>query len=717
MKVRSVLGIVAGLFYAATLPAQIITNVVPPLGGHGEPFPIKILGGGFAPGNKHPNKLSVDFNGTVATTDTNAAIFDYEIDISSIPAAATTGPIHVFINNVEVPQTPTFVVVPTNMPYATNFSPTYGTRGSPVTITGVHFDSAGVSGVTFNGISGTGFVVNGPHQISVSAPVGVTTGPLVLVSPHGNFNTTNNIFSTATNFFVQAGITNFSPASGRANTNVILTGTNFIGCSGITFGGVTANDFTISNNNTIRVTVPQGASSGKIVLAPPSGTLLGIAQTTNDFKILPSILNFAPSAGITNTLVTVSGAGLNEKSPHPDVSIGGGTAVVFSTVSPGTLSFNVPTNATSGPIVITTTNGTVISDQTFYLPAVITSISPTNGAVGTLVRIQGNNFTNAFPVAFNGVTASFIVTNNNNIGAFAPVGVQSGPISVTTPFGTTNSTQLFYVAPTISDFAPTHGVAHTRVQINGNSFTNASAVAFNGTPAESFIVTNNSTLSAVVPSDATSGKITVTAPGGTGQSATDFVIDTSDLGISATDSPDPVFIGSNLVYTITVTNAGPTTALNVRLTNTLSGSVTLKSASTTVGALSTNSNPIIGTLGNLANQSSAKIILTVTPTALGTIDNIASVGSDSSDVNLANNSVTTTTTVWPLPLLSIANLMTNDLVRISWPTQLTGFTLQASTNLSANTWLIDPASRTVTGTNVSVIKTNLGIPTFYRLTN
>jgi len=351
------------------------------------------------------------------------------------------------------------------------------------------------------------------------------------------------------------------------------------------------------------------------------------------------------------------------------------------------------------------------------LPAVITSISPTNGALGTLVRIQGNNFTNAFPVAFNGVTASFIVTNNSNIGAFAPVGVQSGPISVTTPFGTTNSTQLFYVAPTISDFAPTHGVAHTRVQINGNSFTNASAVAFNGTPAESFIVTNNSTLSAVVPSDATSGKITVTAPGGTGQSATDFVIDTSDLGISATDSPDPVFIGSNLVYTITVTNAGPTTALNVRLTNTLSGSVTLKSASTTLGALSTNSNPIIGTLGNLANQSSAKIILTVTPTALGTIDNTASVGSDSSDVNLANNSVTTPTTVWPLPLLSIANLMTNDLVRISWPTQLTGFTLQASTNLSANTWLIDPASRTVTGTNVSVIKTNLGIPTFYRLTN
>jgi uncharacterized repeat protein (TIGR01451 family) len=358
-----------------------------------------------------------------------------------------------------------------------------------------------------------------------------------------------------------------------------------------------------------------------------------------------------------------------------------------------------------------------VSDQIFYLPAAITNIAPTNGAVGTLVRVQGNNFTNALAVAFNGVTASFVVTNNNNIGVIAPVGVQSGPISVITPFGTTNSTLLFYIAPTISDFSPTHGVAGTSVQINGNSFTNASAVAFNGTPAASFIVTNNSTLSAIVPAGATSGKITVTAPGGTSQSATDFVIDTADLGISATDSPDPVFIGSNLVYTITITNAGPITALNVHLTNTLSGSVILKSASTTVGTLATNSDPIIGTLGDLANQSSAKIILTVRPTASGTINNIASVGSDSTDLNPANNSVTNTTTVWPLPFLSITNLMTNDLVRVSWPAPLSSFTLQFSTNLSTNAWILDTTARTVSGTNVSVIETKMGMPTFYRLTN
>lgn len=715
MNLRSVLGIVASLLVTATLPAQIITNVVPPLGGHGD-F-VQIFGNGFAPGNKRPNSLTVKFNGTTSTTSTNAVVSDSEIDITNVPSGASSGVIQVTLNGTVFNSPQSFVIVPTNMPYATNFTPGYGASGTPLTITGVHFQSAGVNGVTFNGVSGTGFFLNSDHQINVTAPVGVTTGPLIILSPHGNFNTLSNVITIATNFFVQPGITSFLPPNGRATTNVILTGANFIGCTGITFGGVPASDFTISNNTTIRVAVPFGAPSGKIIVSPPAGTAFGSAPSATDFKILPSITSFSPGSGATNTFVTVFGSGLNEKSPHPDVTVGGGTAVNFSTVSPGVLSFNVPADAASGPITVTTTNGSVTSDQIFYLPAAITNIAPTNGSVGTLVRVSGNNFTNAFSVAFNGVTCSFIVTNNNDIGAIAPVGVQSGVISVTTPFGTTNSTQLFYIAPTISDFSPAHGVPGTRVTINGNSFTNASAVAFNGTPAASFIVTNNSTLSAVVAPGTTSGKITVTAPGGIGQSATDFVIDSADLAVSATDLPDPVFVGSNLVYTITITNAGPVTALNVHLTNTLPATVVLKSATTTVGTLGTNGVPIVGTLGDIANAGFAKVVLTVVPTATGNINNLASVGSDTVDPNLANNSITNTTTVWPLPFLSITNLQSNGLVRITWPAPLSGFTLLANTNLSSNTWTIDTTTRSTSGTNISVIETNLEMTKYYRLTN
>ena len=716
MKVRSVLGIVACLLLAVTLPAQIITNVVPPLGGHGD-F-IQIFGNGFAPGNKRPNTLTIKFNGTISTTSTNAVVSDSEIQITNVPTAATSGLIQVILNGVTIQSPQSFIVVPTNTPYATNFNPIFGANNTPVTIKGVHFASANVTNVTFNGVRAASFAKISDNEVDVTAPAGVTTGPLVLQAKSGTtFNTSNNVVTTATNFFAQASFTSFSPASGRSGTNVILTGGNFMGCSGITFGGISASDFTISNNTTIRVAVPANAPSGKIIILPPNGTLLAQQSSATDFKILPSISSFSPGFGPTNTLVTVSGSGLNEKSPHPDVTIGGGAVVSFGIISAGTLSFVVPANAASGPIVITTTNGTVISDQIFYLPAAITNIAPTNGASGTLVRISGNNFTNALSVAFNGVTASFVVTNNNSIGAIAPVGVQSGTISVTTPLGTTNSAQLFYIAPTISDFSPSHGVPGTRVTINGNSFTNATAVAFNGTPAASFIVTNNSTLSAVVAAGTTTGKITITAPGGTAQSATDFAIDSADLSVSATDLPDPVFIGSNLVYTIIVTNAGPITALNVHLTNTLPDSVFIKSATTTAGTLATNFNPVIGTLGNIANQSSAKIVLTVIPSAIGTINNTASVGSDTTDPNLTNNSVTISTTVWPLPFLSITKLTSNDLVRISWPAPLSSFTLQSSTNLSSNVWTLDTTARTTSGTNISVIETNIGMEKFYRLTN
>ena len=720
MNFRSISGIVTFLFLATRLQAQI-TNVVPPIGGHGEFVVVKIQGnGGFRPGGKSPNALSVKFNNVLSTSNTNAAVFDYEIDITNIPAAATSGFITVSINNGPAIQSPQpFIVVPTNMPYVTNFSPIFGMGATPVTITGVHFQTALVTNVMFNGVRGSNFFLNSDNQITVTAPNGVTSGPLTLQSKLGtthNFSTTNNVITTATNFFIQPAITSFTPATGRTGTNVVLTGINFTGISNVAFGGVFVSDFTISNNTTIRAAVPAGATTGPITVFPPHGTIFSTAQSATSFKILPSIDSFSPNVGPTNTTVTVLGSGLNEKSPHPDVTVGGGTVVTFGTITPGTLSFNVPANATSGAITITTTNGSVISSQLFYLPAAITNIAPTNGAVGTLVHISGNNLTNASAVAFDGITTSFVVTNNNHLGAIAPPGVTSGTVSVTTPFGTTNSTALFYVAPTISVFTPIHGLPGTQVMITGTSFTNATAVAFNGTPAASFLVNNNTTLSAVVPTNVTTGKITVTAPGGIGTSATDFTLDTADLSITVSDAPDPVFFGSNLVYTIVITNAGPVAASNVRFTNTLSQSVVFKLASTSQGTLATTLNPIAGALGDIANQSSATISLTVKPIATGLITNVASVASDAIDQNTANNTATTTTTVWPLPFLSITNLMSNDLVKISWPAPLSNFTLQFAGGLT-NTWTNDTVSRTVNGTNISVIETNIGTARFFRLTN
>jgi hypothetical protein len=722
MNLRSISGWVAlafSLASAGSASAATVTNVTPPLSSTGLHL-IDIYGNGFAPGGGRPITMSVDFNGVVSTANPNFVLSDSHIQVTNVPASATSGYLHVVINGgTPAPSPQPFIIISTNS-YVTNFSPIYGSVGTPVIITGLHFQTAQATNVSFNGILGTSTFVKSDNEIDTVAPAGVTSGPIVILAKPGtnhNFSTISNQISTATNFFAQASIVKFTPTNGIPGTSIVVTGANFTASSAVAIGSLNCPDFTISNNNILRFTVPANAATGIISISPPGGTLLSPAQSALTFRMLPTISTFSPTSGPVNTLVTLTGSALNEKTAGPTVTVGGGIVISFGTVSAGTLTFNVPPTATSGPITVTTTNGSVTSTDIFYLPASITSFAPTTGAAGTIVTLTGKNFTNASVVSFNGVAATFVVTNNTTLGAIAPVGVTSGKISITTPAGTTNSAGLFYVAPTITDFTPSHGLPGTNVLITGTSFTNATAVSFNGTPAASFVVTNNTTLSAVAPAGVTTGKISVTAPGGTGQSATDFVVDSGDLGVVIFDTPDPVFIGSNLVYTIMITNGGPVSALNVRFTNTLPTSAVLKSASATQGTLVTNTIPITGSIGTMVNQSVVVVSLTVTPAAAGLITNTASVGADSMDPNLTNNKASVVTTVWPLPLLSITNLMSNDLVRISWPAPLSNFTLQYRTDLSTNVfWTNDPAPKVVIGTNVTVIKTNLGTPQYFRLT-
>src|SRR5262249_24038507 len=155
--------------------------------------------------------------------------------------------------------------------------------------------------------------------------------------------------------------------------------------------------------------------------------------------------------------------------------------------------------------------------------------------------------TNASAVTFNGVPASFNVTNNTTIGAVVPAGVTTGPVSVTTPWGTTNSSALFYVAPVIVSFVPTHGLPGTNVTISGFNLLGVTSVKFNGTSASFTPPINNTNLVATVPPGASTGPITVVAPAGTNTSTNVFVLDyITDLSASISDTPDPVFVGSNL---------------------------------------------------------------------------------------------------------------------------------------------------------------------------
>jgi hypothetical protein len=87
-----------------------------------------------------------------------------------------------------------------------------------------------------------------------------------------------------------------------------------------------------------------------------------------------------------------------------------------------------------------------------------------------------------------------------------------------------NRVTLFIPTPTMIAFGPTGGFPGTSVTITGTSLAGATAVRFNGASASNFKVLSSTSLTATVPWLATTGPISVTTPGGTAISGTDFMV-------------------------------------------------------------------------------------------------------------------------------------------------------------------------------------------------
>jgi len=112
----------------------------------------------------------------------------------------------------------------------------------------------------------------------------------------------------------------------------------------------------------------------------------------------------------------------------------------------------------------------------------------------------------------------------------------------------------------------------------------------------------------------------------------------TELIVSATGTPNPVTVGSNLLYTITLTNSAAAAA-DVVLADTLPPNVTFISAAITnnpggVFSEPTLSNGVVTTTAtNFSSDSVVILLVTVTPTAAGTLTNISTVTSTTPDVN------------------------------------------------------------------------------------
>jgi uncharacterized repeat protein (TIGR01451 family) len=236
-------------------------------------------------------------------------------------------------------------------------------------------------------------------------------------------------------------------ASGATLTTPAVGGTGAVNAS---WAGATANGGT--RTLTMVVNVPAATPDATIINNSASATSstpdsngvnnTNIASAVTVVNPMPTITSFTPTSGFASTLVTIYGTNFTGAS---SVKFNGASAV-FTVNSNTQITAMQPSGATTGLLSVTNPYGTAYSATPYTILTGAPRIwvfTPTSGATGAEVVINGSNLGSATSVKFNGTAATFTVLSATSLKAIVPAGATTGPISVTNPSGTSTSTGSF----------------------------------------------------------------------------------------------------------------------------------------------------------------------------------------------------------------------------------------------------------------------------------
>ncbi len=377
-------------------------------------------------------------------------------------AGTVTGKISVKSIGSTFSTTDNFIV--TGTPQITSFTPTSGTPGSVVTITGINFPSSPI--IKF-GASGAALVSKvTATEIICQVPSDASTGKI---------NVNGALSATDFTLLAKAIITSITPAQGGVDKDVTIVGQYLTGAVIKFFNNITAIKVGTGTDVQVVVKVPAGATTGKMSIT----TAAGITTSVNDFQVLPppTITSFTPAGGTVGTSITISGTNLQY---NPEIRFFNNLVGTIKSVAANQIVVDVPIGAASGKISIKTDAVVnAISSATNFVvlgkPA-ITSIAPASGTINEKVIITGTNLTNALSVSFDGVTTStFISSSATSIEVRVPAsvnGTTSRSINVNVKTAVDNSNnQTFSLlgTPVISKLSPNNNPASWSFLIEGTN--------------------------------------------------------------------------------------------------------------------------------------------------------------------------------------------------------------------------------------------------------
>lgn len=350
----------------------------------------------------------------------------------------------------------------------------------------------------------------------------------------------------------------------------------------------------------------------------------GSPSAAAQYHLAPTITSFSPEIAAPGATINLLGTNFTGFNAVTDVLVNG-TEAAFSVSSATTLSFVVPSGATSGPITVengTLPNAVSADSLTVVVAPHITSLDNTEGGGGTPVTVTGTGFIGTKSVTIGGKSATFNVVSGTEIDTAVPATakVGAGFLVVTNAVG---SDQTAYTvdsgAPKITSLNPQSATTGTLMAVKGTNLDTATDLLFaksgGGTTDAAVVgVPTKTQANFTVPADAVTGDVTVLNASGQATSPKAFIV----IGAATVSSFSPAFgkAGTSVV----ITGTSFTGATGVSFGGQDAGKITVKgdtqiTAKVPAGAPSGLVHLVV-TNGNGAGPSSATQfdVLTAVPT-------------------------------------------------------------------------------------------------------
>jgi hypothetical protein len=415
--------------------APTVTAVSPSSGGTGGGTAVTLTGTGFT------STAGVYFGGIPAAF---SVISDTSLVAVAPPEATATVDITV-TNNIGTSGTGSadhFTYNAASAPSVTSIAPSTGstTGQAMIMLTGSNF--TGASAVKFGTVAALSFTILSDTSIlAISPPEATGTYHITVTTPSGTSSTSSSdqiTVSAASNPTVTA----VTPSSGSTGGGTVayISGTNFTGATGVSFGSTAAASFTVLSDTLIQATAPPHAS-GTIDITVTTYAATSATGSADQFTYnsagTPSVTQITPTEGSTagGVVVTVLGSGFTGAS---GVSFGGTAATAYTVVSDGIILATAPAeSAGTVDITVTTPSGTSATGSadkfTYATAPTVTGVSPSSGTVqgGTSVTITGTNFFPTVWVYFGTKLATSVTYNSStSLTAVSPA-ESAGTVDIT----------------------------------------------------------------------------------------------------------------------------------------------------------------------------------------------------------------------------------------------------------------------------------------------